>query len=96
MPSTGEGGDAADSRGLTVRIRVSEMIARYMLKAGKGRGKLGVRTRGSAKNMPSQLARNGITFLGAGEMKIQSLVATALGPVPTDTHASRESCSTAQ
>ena len=49
MPSTGEGGDAADSRGLTVRIRVSEMIARYMLKAEKGRVRSGCGREGARK-----------------------------------------------
>lgn len=94
MPSTGEGGDAADSRGLTVRIRVSERIARYMLKDEKGRLRSACGREG-ARRMPSQLARNGITFLGRRPDE-NSLVRTALEPVLTDAHASRESCSTVQ
>ena len=78
-----------------MRIRVSERIARYMLKAEIGR--LPECQREGAQRMPSQLARNGITFLGRPcEMKIHCLVRTALEPVLTDAHASRESCSTAQ
>ena len=79
-----------------MRIRVSERIARYMLKDEKGRLRSACGREG-ARRMPSQLARNGITFLGRPcEMKIHCLVRTALEPVLTDARASRESCSTAQ
>ena len=76
-----------------MRIRVSERIARYMLKAEIGR--LPECQREGAQRMPSQLARNGITFLGRRPDE-NSLVRTALEPVLTDAHASRESCSTVQ
>lgn len=57
MPSTGEGGDAADSRGLTVRIRVSERIARYMLKDEKGRLRSACQREGARKNAKSARAK---------------------------------------
>ena len=57
-----------------------------MLKAEIGR--LPECQREGAQRMPSQLARNGITFLGRPcEMKIHCLVRTALEPVLTDARA---------